>query len=60
MLKHAMPCPTTLKRLSHLHRSKAGEAVRRLLPPAYDALVRNTKAFKEAVAQTLAELARQG
>lgn len=55
-----MPCPTTLRRLSHLHRGNAGEAVRRLLPPAYDALVRNTKAFKEAVAQTLAELARRG
>lgn len=31
-----------------------------MLAHAYDALVRNTKAFKEAVAQTLAELARRG
>ncbi len=38
----------------------AGEAVRRLRPRAYDAVVRNTKAFKEAVAQTLAELAHRG
>ncbi|MFF7764306.1 hypothetical protein [Streptomyces griseorubiginosus] len=29
-------------------------------PHPYDAVVRNTKAFKEAVAETLAELARQG
>ncbi|MGW3531199.1 hypothetical protein ACWDF1_11475, partial [Streptomyces coelicoflavus] len=41
------------------HETNAGEAVWRLLPPAYDALVRNTKAFKEAVAQTLTELARR-
>jgi hypothetical protein len=31
-----------------------------LFSPAYDALVRNTKAFKEAVAQTLTELAHRG
>lgn len=34
--------------------------LRRLRRRAYDAVVRNTKAFKEAVAQTLAELARRG
>ncbi|MEU3657871.1 hypothetical protein AB0E67_35025 [Streptomyces sp. NPDC032161] len=38
----------------------AGEAVRRSLPRTYDVVVRNTKAFKEAVAQTLAELAHKG
>ncbi|GGX29608.1 hypothetical protein GCM10010353_51130 [Streptomyces chryseus] len=37
-----------------------GKAVRPLLWRAYDAVVRNTKAFKEAVAQTLTELAHRG
>ncbi|MFI6689701.1 hypothetical protein [Streptomyces sp. NPDC050485] len=41
-------------------RSNPGKAVRPLLLHTYDAVVRNTKAFKEAVAQTLAELARKG
>ncbi|MFC9249623.1 hypothetical protein ACFT7S_37935 [Streptomyces sp. NPDC057136] len=48
------------RRAARLCRANAGEAVRSLLQYAYDAVVRNTKAFKEAVAETLAELARRG
>ncbi|WP_331726468.1 hypothetical protein [Streptomyces uncialis] len=40
--------------------SDAGEDARPLLRRAYDAVMRKTKAFQEAVAQTLTELAHQG
>lgn len=41
-------------------RPDTGESVHPSLGPAYDLGVRNTKAFKEAVAKTLAELAHRG